>query len=345
MPTSQLPCNGNAIRGLHFHYQNMAELQGKGNNTSLANAADIVVQDIVDVHDTASVVTRRKDKVKSAVSELQKKYRDSFGKDKKRGQTESIAHLTQALDKEKDILFDVIDVNRTHHREYDFISDQRGPRKLMISTQIDKSATAKNLKLQMKKQSKQKLSEKEERESKSRFASETFKETHDNSPLSTFQDTDDEFLPPRVRTKRYSTLVRKLSSKTVQVMDETNISSYTFTKVADAVLENYGILDESNRNDLLKPAQVKRVARKKRLENLTSLSGHIVRGIGFDGRKDQTLTKSDSAITLQKEEHYTVLSLPDNTYIGHSNPKTGKADDIFASIKELLIERYNVFQC
>ena len=37
---------------------------------------------------------------------LQKKYRESFGKDKLRAQTRSNAHLNQILDKEKGILFD-----------------------------------------------------------------------------------------------------------------------------------------------------------------------------------------------------------------------------------------------
>ena len=59
-------------------------------------------------------------------------------------------------------------------------------------------------------------------------------------------------------------------------------------------------------------------------------------GIAFDGRKDSTITKKNTTV---KEEHYTVLSLPENKYSGHANPKSGKAEDIFGSIKELLVAR------
>ena len=75
----------------------------------------------------------------------------------------------------------------------------------MVSTQIDKSVTAKNLQMQMKKEFQQKQREKEERECKGRFVSETYKENCDDSPvspLSIFQDADEEFLPSRTRTRR-----------------------------------------------------------------------------------------------------------------------------------------------
>ena len=105
--------------------------------------------------------------------------------------------------------------------------------------------------------------------------------------------------------------VQKKKDLALEVMDETNVTPYVFTKIADAVLEDYDIINEDNRHrgSVRKQNAWHCVWRQKRY--------------------------------TVKEEHYTVLSLPENKYIGRANPKSKKAEDIFGRInfKELLVAR------
>ena len=111
-------------------------------------------------------------------------------------------------------------------------------------------------------------------------------------------------------------------------MDETYASPTVFMKISNAVLENFGIISEENRNDLLKITQVASLAKKRRLGKTSNVNCIKIMGIAFDGRKDNMLPKEGGRLTKVKQEHYTILALPQEKYIGHTNPKSGGAEDI-----------------
>ena len=50
---------------------------------------------------------------------------------------------------------------------------------------------------------------------------------------------------PKETKQKYSTLVGKLGYKTLEVMGETNVTQ-VFAKIADAVLENYDVINETD---------------------------------------------------------------------------------------------------
>ena len=133
---------------------------------------------------------------------------------------------------------------------------------MRISTKVDKDSSRKEKTLQKKKNLVDKMKKKEEVNRQKRFLSVKEKKSSDDEHLV----TEGGEYRPKESKRKYSTLVGKLSSKTLEVMDETNVTPHVFTKIADAVLQNYDIINEENRHDLMKPTQVKRLARISRQE-------------------------------------------------------------------------------
>lgn len=58
--------------------------------------------------------------------------------------------------------------------------------------------------------------------------------------------------------------------------------------------------------------------------------------IGFDGKQDLTFAEMSGVRRSIKEEHYVIVSFPNNNYIDHVVPETGKAADIANKILSVI---------
>ena len=61
--------------------------------------------------------------------------------------------------------------------------------------------------------------------------------------------------------------------------------------------------------------------------------------IGFDGKKDLTFVEKSGIRRSIKEEHYVIVSFPNNTYIDRVMPETGKAADVANEILSIIANK------
>ena len=81
---------------------------------------------------------------------------------------------------------------------------------------------------------------------------------------------------------------------------------------------------------------------KRRKTAMTDLKRSKVNGLYFDGRNDKTLTKSSyfsSATTITKKGHYSLVSQPDDNYIGFCTPPSGTGRNIAEAIITYLTDK------
>jgi hypothetical protein len=98
------------------------------------------------------------------------------------------------------------------------------------------------------------------------------------------------------------------------------VSCRVAAAIVNAALKDMGILDQSNMLDRNKlQSERERVSQlliaKNKVENIG------FECLGFDGRKDDTLTEGG----LMKEEHYVVVKVPGSIYVDHVTPDHGNA--------------------
>ena len=60
--------------------------------------------------------------------------------------------------------------------------------------------------------------------------------------------------------------------------------------------------------------------------------------IGFDGKQDVTLAHFSGVRKKNKEEHYAIISYPEERYIGHVMPESSKTNDIAKEILSTITE-------
>lgn len=113
--------------------------------------------------------------------------------------------------------------------------------------------------------------------------------------------------------------------------DRTGVSDRAGAIIASAVLEDLGMVTETDTSNVVDRHKIRRERKKIRTEyqqkNETLLEP--LKGLYFDGRKDQTLTqKSVGGKMYQKivlEEHITMIKEPGSKYLGHIAPTSSSA--------------------
>lgn len=119
------------------------------------------------------------------------------------------------------------------------------------------------------------------------------------------------------------------------VLDRFGVSDRAGAVIASATLADYGLIDQSDTNNIIDRSKVRRARKCNRetlqsQQNATNISN--IKGLYFDGRKDQTLTIIDERQSKIMEEHIVLIEEPGSKYIGHVTPKSGSAVDIVTSI-------------
>lgn len=120
-------------------------------------------------------------------------------------------------------------------------------------------------------------------------------------------------------------------------LDRTGVSYRKGAMIANSVLQDLGIITEEDKSHVIDSAKLFRQRTRFHcaLKEEMPLSSKI-KGLYFDGRKDDTIYQekigSKYYRKVVKEEHITLLEEPETKYLGHTIPKTGKAENITESI-------------
>lgn len=116
--------------------------------------------------------------------------------------------------------------------------------------------------------------------------------------------------------------------------DRFRISCRATAAIVNAALHDMGILNNSNMLDRKKVERERLRVGKMNLEKNHSESFGL-ECIGFDGRKDNTITSKG----YNKEEHYTVVKEPGSAYIDHLTPDNGTSRCIADELLTLLFDK------
>ena len=139
--------------------------------------------------------------------------------------------------------------------------------------------------------------------------------------------------------------VRKLP-KLARMCDRYGISDRAGAAIANAVLQDYGIIAKHNPRDVIDRSKLcrerERLGKIAEEENLEKNYGEIM-GLYYDGRIDKTLVRverEDGKVKCQtqKESHEVIIAEPGSRYIDHISPKSGKAKDVATEIIDVINE-------
>ena len=117
--------------------------------------------------------------------------------------------------------------------------------------------------------------------------------------------------------------------------DRWNLSDRAAGAIASALLTDLGLITPGDSKMIIDPSKVRREREKVRHKLQNEIKPKFS-GLYFDGRRDDTKTSIEidgkHYPRTQKEEHYVLISEPDNHYLGHVAPRNGTSEAITSSI-------------
>lgn len=234
--------------------------------------------------------------------------------------------------------------------EWPFIEDQRSIRKMAIGN-VDKKVTA-NIKRKI------------ERKLKDSQASSTYSTNSEmyckdpvagpsgihhqsqnltisdgnNSDTSTSSESsnDEDFVSPKEPKPKKQKMFQMRHSllHTAKVADLTGVSSRTAAKIATAVLEDMRLITKDDAVKVVDKNKIRREVNKNRLrlQKAETKTHFFIKGLYFDGRKDQTMFQEKGRRVTKTEEHITLVEEPGSLYCGHLALTQSRAIDIAEAI-------------
>lgn len=241
--------------------------------------------------------------------------------------------------------------------EVEFLSDQRTVRLMCISG-IDQSKTRRLVKNLKRKASEAEKIKKHTKSLNKMNNTASSSETENTEADNTEADSESDYSEIEVGLKFKSREDKEVTNserlgevsgiRTVgrdlpalaRACDRYGVSDRSAAAIASAVLEDVGIITENNALSVIDKNKVRRQRRKARTRLQMSETQIELRGLFFDGRKDQTLTNRKEGRTFHRrtvvEEHISIISEPGSSYLGHTSPSSGSAKDIAKSIVDYL---------
>ncbi|CAH0562813.1 unnamed protein product [Brassicogethes aeneus] len=143
--------------------------------------------------------------------------------------------------------------------------------------------------------------------------------------ISTSDDSDADFecpkslKPKRPKIDKLSSQMRVPLTHTAKVADLTGVSSRVVAKITTAVLEDMNIVSASNTSKVIDKNKVRREIKRnrKQLTEKSFCDNKRIKGLYFDGRKDQTLEYVAGKRIVKPEEHIALVEEPNSQYFGH----------------------------
>lgn len=132
-------------------------------------------------------------------------------------------------------------------------------------------------------------------------------------------------------------------SNLAMAIDRTGVSIGSAAIIANAVLQDFGIITSSDTSHVIDKSKIVREQRRFH-ESLASanIECSVKKAIFFDGRKDTTLFQEKKGTKYfrseKREEHITILEEPKENYLGHVTPESGSAEALLTAIYSFLIQ-------
>lgn len=137
------------------------------------------------------------------------------------------------------------------------------------------------------------------------------------------------------------TQMRILLPTAARECDRWGISDRSAAAIASAVLQDIGIIDETDSSAVIDRSKIRR-ERQKHRKDLGSVvdRNKDLQGLYFDGRKNKTRKQIAKGKKYHPttEEHIVLVSEPGAQYMGHVTPSSGKSADLKDSIVTFLTQ-------
>lgn len=358
--TNLLPTYEDMIRC----YQSVhLELKGEGSKQPEVRAvANIVAEKIEGIWTRSSIPTVTRKRIIDMILQYNNKYQSMIKPIKRRKTT----HLDEKLEKFKldaKRLFDIcsckclssLACNCTKERkipaiEWTFITDQRGERKMAIGN-VDKEETAKlKKKIERKSQEFERILTLEEPVAgpsglcsgnmKTFGENDNSRNSGSSSDVSIRSDSNDQDFMWSYPLEKRPKLSEKKSTKklslnrTAKAADLTGVSSRTAAKIVNAVLEDMNLISKDDASLVVDKNKIRREVNKNRLQlqDVKRIESLSIKGLYFDGRKDETMCFENNRRIIKHEEHIALIAAPGDLYFGHITLSQSRATDIAKSI-------------
>ena len=121
-----------------------------------------------------------------------------------------------------------------------------------------------------------------------------------------------------------------------EIMERTGVSNRDACRVVNAYLEDMGLNKPEN---VLEQTKLRRQRTCWRNKAVSAHDDKLkeLNCIGFDGKIDETrLYMAGKVQRLRKEDHYIIVAYPEEEYVDHVAPQSGKATDIAAELQSVI---------
>lgn len=322
---------------------------------TVSEIGETIATKLEDLWIKASIPVVTRARIMQMIRTYHDKYRNLLKSSKGKAGRESYQRKVETFKRDSKKLFDIAACKckntntctcsrdrKVPIEERPFLLDQRCERKMMIGS-IDIQKT-KQLTSSMKRkwEDETRILKQAEKFEPVPSTSQEFVSSETESTASS--NSQHSLSPDKLATKRrkINAQMRMQLTCLAKACDRTGVSDRTAATIASAVLEDVGIIKESDKDHVIDRMKIRRQRRKARSSLQTALMSKPLklRGLYFDGRKDKTLTQERTGSKHYRkiitEEHYTLIQEPGSEYIGHISPNSGSAEDITASISTFI---------
>ena len=330
----------------YYHYMRLEIKQGK-KEPSFKKIAVVVSQQLESLWKHASIPHLSRKRITSMLQQYRLKMNNIL-KSKSKA-SENFNNKVKAMQEfARNTLFDISACKcsdfslctcgpncRVPTAERDFLSDQRSDRHMVID-RVDKATTVANRKRTERRTARVKQYLPLPPSNETFISGDVFEDSSsskESGDESSDYDAPQQFRPHKRRPKGH---VRDISVL-AEACDRTGVSNRAAAFLASSLLQDAGVITESNTTSVIDKKRIERARKKLRMYSLAANKKALQpQSLYFDGRKDQSLTQKEINGSLHQrtivEEHITLLSEPDSQYIGHFATTQGSSLAIFNGI-------------
>lgn len=350
---TQLPTYQDMLKCCFQERQNLAPLKGS-KEPNFKDIVENVAKKIEKVYLTSSIPIVSHKRVVQMIHTYHKTYKNLMKHYKEREKTSSYQSKIQIfLEKAKTTLFDIsackcVDFivctckksSKVPVIEQKFLRDQRTTR-LMYIGNVDKTTSqVLNKREKRKARAASSLShfveDSLERKGSIDLDSESSDTIHSDSDLDSVYEPSSSCQPNQMRVSLPATS---------KLVDRYRISNRASAAITSAVLQDIGIVSQTEKSFVIDKNKLRREKEKVRvrLQERSCEAVNVPFGLYFDGRRDRTLTqaKIDGKVYRKQRtvEHISLILQPGSEYFGHVTPSSGSASSISKCIISYMSEK------
>jgi hypothetical protein len=365
---------------MRYYLKVRKELKEKGTayNASAGEIIETVLTQVESLWKKASIPTISHKRGKDILWSYHDKYRLLLKPYQSRKCTESYKRKIELFKTQSHKLFDVASCKclvlpdcrcekrfKVPHSEHEFLSDQRTSHKMYIGS-VDKATTNTLAKREQRKLKDKSRCKQMEDSSFVNRCNRTIDDRRESADVDSSSISAEESECELYSSNQTPSLVLKVNEKkkskhridlpTLAVTcDRYGISDRASAAIASAVLTDVGFISKEDRTRVIDRSKVRRERKRKREMLQLQAQNHTLRGLYFDGRKDNTMISKLEGKSyhrrMEPEEHYSIVAEPSSLYLGHITPPNSTAKGIeealtgFLAEKKVVTDNFDVVGC